>query len=87
MSGFHFMNEKRQFISTSLRHGLPLSNYDETLPISFFSQLATIIGASAAKIRKVVSCDQLMSIIHFSTKLVKIAQICRSIVAKQLNQF
>ena len=50
-----------------------------------FSQLATIMDVST-KIRRVVSCDQLMSIIHFSAKLVKIAYIWRSIVAK-LNRF
>ena len=42
------------------------------MPIPFFSQLATIMGVSTAKIRRVVSCDHLMSIIHFSDKLVKI---------------
>ena len=72
---------------TSLRHGLPWSNYDETLWIWFFSQLATIMGISTAKIQTVVSCDLLMSIIHFSSKLIKIAFLWRPIVAKRLNRF
>ena len=32
-----------------------------------------------------LSCDQLMSIIHFSAKFVKIAYLWRSILAKRLN--
>ena len=57
-----------------------------TLPISFFSQLATIMGVST-KIQRVVYCDHLISIIHFSAKLVKIAYLWRSSVPKQLDWF
>ena len=43
-----------------------------------FSQLKIIMGIST-KIQRVVFCDQLMSTIRFSSKLVKIAYLWRSI--------